>query len=131
MVFVSGAVPSPRRYGRITGEAIAEGQMVAVDPSSGLAMIANAITGGTQQAPCFGIAFVGEALGDMLEIKCSGIVEGAAGLTPGAPVYLAETDGAVTASAPTTSGDIVQCVGIAIDADTFVLDVDPLYTTVP
>lgn len=49
--------------------------------------------------------------------------EDAAGsLTPGEPVYLAE-GGGVTQTAPATTGSVVQIVGYAQDADSFLLDV--------
>lgn len=41
------------------------------------------------------------------------------GLTPGLPVYLATTAGAVTQTAPSGSGNVVQRVGIAISATAY------------
>lgn len=49
--------------------------------------------------------------------------DGADSLTPGEPVYLAE-GGGITQTAPSTSGSVVQIVGMAEDANSFLLDVE-------
>jgi hypothetical protein len=49
-------------------------------------------------------------------------------LTPGEPVYLAE-GGGVTQTAPSTTGSVVQIVGIAQDPDSYLLDVEVTDTT--
>ncbi|HUW99823.1 MAG TPA: hypothetical protein VMY35_02495 [Phycisphaerae bacterium] len=114
---------TPDRYTKITGEDIAAGDMVAIDPVADVAMIANAIVGANQQAPACGIAETAVASGGFLEIKRSGIVAGCSGLTPGHPVFLGETDGAVTSTEPSTTGDIQQAVGQAMNATTFALGI--------
>lgn len=48
---------------------------------------------------------------------------------PNEPVYLAP-GGGVTQTAPSASGDLVQVLGVAVDAQTFMLDVDKTYETV-
>ncbi len=49
------------------------------------------------------------------------IVSGVSGLTPGAPVYLsASTPGGVSGAAPSTAGNLVQQVGYALTATSFV-----------
>lgn len=111
------------------GEDITIGQMVAIH-TDGKAYKANAKTGAGQQIPAVGIAEVTVAAGGYIEIKRWGHVSGAADLTVGAPVYLAETDGAVTATPPSDAGDIVQYVGIALSATDFLLDVELGYSTV-
>jgi hypothetical protein len=45
-----------------------------------------------------------------------GVITGLSGLTIGAEYYLSESAGAVTAVAPSTSGAIVQRIGVAISA---------------
>jgi hypothetical protein len=114
-----------------TGEAIAKGDMVALT-AAGLAMKANAIVGATQQAPCVGIAYEAAGLGEQVEVKHLGEVEVATDtFTEGEPLYLAETDGNITHTAPVTSGDIVQVVGQALTARIWRLHIAPNYTTVP
>lgn len=55
-------------------------------------------------------------------------VDGDLDLTPQEPVYLA-VGGGITQSKPSTTGDVVQYLGVAVDATTFLLDVDHEYTT--
>jgi hypothetical protein len=51
------------------------------------------------------------------------------GFTPGEPVYLAE-GGGFTQTKPSDAGDLVQCLGYAIDAESVMFEVNPDYTTV-
>lgn len=48
--------------------------------------------------------------------------------TPNEPVYL-DVGGGVTQTAPSTTGDIQQVLGVAVDTHTFMLDVDFDYET--
>lgn len=50
------------------------------------------------------------------EIRFDGTITGLSGLTIGATYYLSATAGAITTTPPTTSGHIVQKVGVAISA---------------
>jgi hypothetical protein len=53
-------------------------------------------------------------------------VTGSATLTSGALYFLdASTAGKLTATAPTTTGQFVVCVGIAIDTTTLLIDLNP------
>lgn len=51
------------------------------------------------------------------------------GFTPGEPVYLAE-GGGFTQTKPADAGDIVQTLGVAVEAEVVHLDIDPDYNTV-
>jgi hypothetical protein len=51
------------------------------------------------------------------------------GFTVGADVYLSETAGAITSTAPTGSGSVVQKIGWIIDANTIYIAVSPDYVT--
>jgi hypothetical protein len=83
--------------------------------TDGLAYNANAATGAGQDYPCVGFAETGVVDGEMVQIKTQGTAYYAAGgLVEGDPIYLGETDGAITQTAPTTGGDVVQQVGFAI-----------------
>lgn len=44
------------------------------------------------------------------------IISGLAGLTPGATYYLNTTPGAITITPPSTVGNVVQAVGVALSA---------------
>jgi hypothetical protein len=52
------------------------------------------------------------------------IVTGVSGLTPG-PVFLSTTSGAVSSTAPSTAGNLVQQVGYALSATSFVFQPAP------
>jgi hypothetical protein len=52
------------------------------------------------------------------------------GLTAGSPYYISATAGAKTATAPSTSGQIVRIVGYAISATSFFFDPDHTYIEV-
>lgn len=56
-------------------------------------------------------------------------VDGDLDLTPQEPVYLG-LGGGVTQTEPSASGEIVQYIGVAVNATTFRLDVDHEYETV-
>ena len=112
------------------GENITIGDAVALNSSTGYVYRANAQTGSSQQTPCVGFATSTVASGEQVGVVQHGRMAGASGLTPGAAVYLGESDGAVTKTAPTTSGDIVQVVGIANLATEFTIEIDIATTTV-
>ncbi|HOV50148.1 MAG TPA: hypothetical protein PLZ61_02250 [Candidatus Cryosericum sp.] len=82
-----------------------------------------------QVVPCTGFAPFAAGAGEAVTVVREGKVRGASGLTPGTPVYLGETAGAVQDAAPTGTGKVVQIVGIAISATEFMLDIAPTYTT--
>ncbi|HUW67328.1 MAG TPA: hypothetical protein VMW20_04685, partial [Candidatus Nanoarchaeia archaeon] len=50
--------------------------------------------------------------------------------TPGATLYLSETAGQLTETAPTTSGAIVRIMGYALTADSIFFDPDKTYIEV-
>lgn len=54
--------------------------------------------------------------------------DGTKSFTPNEPVYLA-VGGGVTQTKPSGTGDLVQYLGVAVDATTFYLDVDHEYQT--
>lgn len=54
--------------------------------------------------------------------------DGEKSFTPNEPVYL-DVGGGVTQTAPSASGEIVQQLGVAVNATTFLLDVQFDYTT--
>jgi hypothetical protein len=51
------------------------------------------------------------------------------GFTPGEPVYLAE-GGGFTQTEPSNTGDLVQVLGYAVEAEVVMLEIDADYTTV-
>jgi hypothetical protein len=61
----------------------------------------------------------------MISIRTQGRMETDTTLNPGDPVYLAETDGAVTSTIPVDAGDYIQVVGQAESASVFVINIYP------
>jgi hypothetical protein len=49
--------------------------------------------------------------------------------TPGAPLYVSETLGAITATQPTTTDAVIRVVGFAVTADVIWFDPDGAYIT--
>lgn len=97
-------------------ETLAAGDLVNVWNSSGTASVRKAdATAEGKEAHGFVTAAV--TSGATATVYFEGRITGKTGLTPGARQYLsASTPGAVTATAPTTSGNVVQYVGIAVSA---------------
>lgn len=110
----------------VAGEAITRGEMVALN-AAGLLFVANAIVGATQQQPCIGMAYHDGAIGEDVEVKWLGEVEDAAATyNEGVPLYLAETDGDVTETAPSTTNDWIQIVGMTLTTTIWRLHINPL-----
>lgn len=112
------------------GETISAGDAVAISSSDGKVYKANAAAGANQQVPCVGIAETDASAGDYVTVLRTGKVGGYSNLTAGAPVYLGESDGAVTATAPSDAGDYVQTLGQAVSATEFVLNIESVGSTV-
>jgi hypothetical protein len=58
--------------------------------------------------------------GEVIPVSHTAVVKGYSGATPGNPVYVAEgsSNGQVTETAPSTSGDANTIIGIVLAADT-------------
>ena len=107
-------------------EALAAGAMVNVWSNAGVANARNAnATDATKFAQGFVVAAVA-ALANATVYFPGQIVTGVAGLTIGAAVFLsAATSGAVTSTAPVAAGNLVQQVGFAVSATSFVFNPAP------
>ncbi len=100
-----------------TSEALTAGNFVNIHASSGAkARKANA-TDDTKPANAYTNTTVGSAAPVDLFAPGS-ILPGLSGLTPGTMYYLDTTGGAISATAPSASGNLVQEVGIALSATT-------------
>ena len=106
------------------GEAITVCDLISIHAADGLAYKANAGVGVDQDGPAVGISETTKSTGDILEVKREGKIAGASGLTRGAWIYLATTDGAITQTAPAIVGDLLQVVGIAISRTEWLLQVE-------
>jgi len=106
------------------GEAVTACDLISIHAADGLAYKANAGVGVDQDGPAIGVSETIKAVGEILEVKREGKVAGAVGLTPGAWVYLATADGAITQTAPAVTGDLVQVVGVAISQTEWLLQIE-------
>ena len=101
-------IPLPA-YESMTGPALVN---VFSDAGTAKARYANATTSGKEAT---GFITDTVAAGGTAVVYVLGEIEGLAGLTPGR-YYLSTSNGAVTATAPTGSGNVVQYVGTAHSA---------------
>lgn len=75
--------------------------------------------------PAMGFVLAGTSSPNNTTVYFPGqIVTGVSGLTPG-PVFLSATSGAVSSTAPSTAGNLVQQVGYALSATSFVFQPAP------
>ncbi len=85
---------------------------------------------GSGTFPARGLALTTQLTGVAVDILTYGIVRHDAWTwTPGGSIYLSGTAGGLTQTAPSASGDNVQEVGYAIDADTAFFHFSPSYVT--
>lgn len=76
--------------------------------------------------PAHGYVKAAVTNGNNATIFTDGFLPGT-GLTKGSKYFLSETAGAVTTTPPTTSGAIVQCVGVAVSATQIKFDPDEMF----
>lgn len=118
------AVASPKIYTCPSGATVR--QAVYLSASNTVAL-ANATD--TTKAPCLGL-IASKPTSTTCTVQRIGPLAGFSGLTPKDKIFLDETDGALTATAPTTSGRVVQEIGTVAAADTIELLVDPARYTI-
>lgn len=83
---------------------------------------ANAV--GTANA--IGFAFGAASGGANAQVRTDGVLTGFTSLTPGQPVFLsAATAGAIVQTPPTTAGEFVVRLGVAINATTVEIEIEP------
>ena len=82
--------------------------------------------------PAWGIAVTGGNDTDAAIVMVKGVVrnESWTGLTVAGPVYLSETAGGVTQTAPSDSGDCIQIIGFALSDSEIYFDFSRPYSTV-
>jgi len=102
------------------GEALTRGVAVYVD-SAGKAQMPDVDAASVTGKPAIGVAMTGASSGTSVNVMVLGLFRDttAYNFSPGSPVIITGTDGALTTTAADTAadGDIVQRVGIAITAD--------------
>lgn len=104
-----------------TSETLAAGALVNIFDSTGTPTARNAnATDATKPAHGFVLAAT-TSPADATVYFPGQVVSGVSGLTVGASVYLSEaTSGGVTTTAPSASGNLIQQVGSALSATSFV-----------
>ena len=87
---------------------------------------------GSGTFPARGLAVSTVSTGNATTVIEDGVVRNDAWTwTPGGTIYLSVTAGALTQTAPSTTGDKVQVIGYAIDADTMRVKISSDYGTAP
>ena len=106
----------PTLTGRNYGETVAIGQLVYLDSTAHEFMLADADAAG--KWPARGIAVNSGGDGDAAIVLVLGVVrDDSWAFTEGATLYLSDTPGVVSGTAPTGSGDCIQVVGFALSDD--------------
>lgn len=135
---VVGTVPV-QNFTAVAGEALTKGAAVYLEELDEKLYYANAKTGavgydGGNAVPCIGFASLAAAAGATIAVITNGIlegfatanIEGAAVFTSGDEVYLGETDGMVTQTAPSDSGDVVQVLGRALSPTKMTVEIEAI-----
>ena len=79
--------------------------------------------GTSEGKECHGLVKAGFASAAMATIYTPGdVITGLTGLTPGARQYLATTAGARTETAPSTTGNVSQMIGVAVSATSMIFE---------
>lgn len=117
------------RSGRNNSGGVTQWDAVYLNSSSQW-VLADANGSGTY--PCRGLATTTASTGNATTVVTRGTVRNDAwAWTPGGTIYLSTTAGGLTQTAPSTTGDKVQVIGYALDADTIALEISPDYGTAP
>jgi hypothetical protein len=98
-------------------EALTAGQLVNIWSSSGAKVRKANATDDSKPAHGFVLANVSSSATATIYLPGQ-VITGLSSLTPGATYYLDTTGGAITATQPSTSGNLVQRVGFALSATT-------------
>lgn len=112
----------------VTTEALAAGDLVNIWNSTGAkARKADATVEG-KEAVGFVLSAVGN--GGDATVYFEGQITGLSGMTPGARQYLSTSAGLRTETAPSAAGNVIQFVGIALDATTLAFEPEDATTIV-
>lgn len=100
----------------VAAVSINAGQFVAVDTIGTNFLSINLANATNHNLPVIGFAISSVATGGGISVQTSGIWPyGNGNLVPGTKYYLSTTSGTLTATLPTTSGNLVQFIGVALD----------------
>lgn len=109
-------------------EAIAFGQLVSPIFIAGELQVrlANASTN-ARWACGFCITAGAHAIGERIEIKTRGYIDGIIGMAPSARYFLSTVNGAIQAGAPVAAGNIEQVVGWAVASNRLISNLDTFW----
>jgi hypothetical protein len=109
------------RFSATAGETLATGDVVCIAATDGYAYEADA--NDSDLRPAVGVIDKGGASGATVEIVVAGILTGQTARSPGARLYLSETAGEITTTAPTNGqvvGWVMGAAGVASSTDYFI-----------
>ncbi len=125
----------PQNANRLYGKALADlspGQMISITVDAGVVAFQKA---NASNATKFASAYVSSspilsgAYGEV--IMKQGLCPFIGGLTIGTLYYLSTTDGLITATPPSASGNIVQPIGVALTTSNLYFNPSWAYSTIP
>lgn len=124
------AIPEPLpdafTFYATASEDLASGAFVNVWNNAGTPNVRNADADAAQQYEVVGWTDAGCASGQTAVVRSAGINSGLSGLTTGNRYYLSNTvPGGVTATAPATTGELVQVLGIAVSPSAIAFTYQP------
>lgn len=99
---------------------LSAGDFVNINPATGEVRLAD----NSNNRPAHGFVLDAAAAAATVNVYFEGGNTALTGLTPGTPYFL-DTAGNVTATPPTATGEILQCLGIATDATSINVEFDP------
>ncbi len=112
------------RFSAVAGETLATGNVVSISASDGKAYKADA--NDSSLRPAVGVIGKGGASGAKVEVVISGIIAGMTAQSPGVRLYLSETAGSVTSTAPTNPqvlGWVMPGTAGAVTSTTYFINV--------
>ncbi len=117
----------PNTENIVASEAIAAGALVNVYSNAGVVNVRNADNTNTSKV-ANGFVLAPFASSGTATVYFSGIISGLSGLTPGTQYFLGTVGSTIVAgSLPSTTGTIIQSVGIAFSASVLVFEMgDPV-----
>jgi len=114
------------RFAATAGETLAVGDVVCISASDGYAYLADA--NDSSLRPAIGVIGKGGAAAATVEVVVQGVITGMTARSPGARLFLSETAGDFTVTAPTNAqvlGWVLPGAAGAATSTTYFIDVKP------
>jgi len=104
---------------KVSEEDLSAGDFVNINPATGEVRLADRTNG----REAHGFVLAASTAPGPAEVYFEGQNNALTGLVPGTPYFL-DAAGAVTATPTTVSGETLQCLGVACDATTLIVEMD-------